>query len=67
MSRPHGFRRGRRELPPDYLTVFQWAHGHVPIAFCLLGGYLGPGLDRGGLARLHRLVAAAALANAGLL
>lgn len=48
-------------------TVYQWAHGHVPIAFCLLGGYLGPGVDRDGLARLHRLVvAAAALANAGL-
>ena len=48
-------------------AVFQWAHGRVPIAFCLLGGYLSARLDRAGLVRLHRLViAAAALSNAGL-
>lgn len=48
--------------------VFQWAHGQVPIAFCLLGGYLVPELERAGLINLHRLVvAAAALSNAGQL
>lgn len=48
-------------------AVFQWAHGRVPVAFCLLGGYLGAGLDRAGLVGLHRhVVAAAGLSNAGL-
>ncbi len=47
-------------------AVFRWANGRVPVAFCLLGGYVIPGLDRAGLVGLHRLtLAAAALANAG--
>lgn len=46
-------------------TVFSWAaERRLPVAFCLLGGYLGADLGEEALSRLHRLaIAAAALAN----
>jgi acetoin utilization deacetylase AcuC-like enzyme len=37
-------------------TVFDWCRArHLPIAFVLAGGYVGPRLDQAGLVRLHRL------------
>jgi acetoin utilization deacetylase AcuC-like enzyme len=45
--------------------VFEWCRRQgLPIAFVLAGGYLGPGLDRAGLADLHRLTLEAAAATA---
>jgi acetoin utilization deacetylase AcuC-like enzyme len=46
--------------------VFQWCHDRqLPIAFVLAGGYIGPRLDKSGLAALHRLTLSAA-SQAGL-
>jgi acetoin utilization deacetylase AcuC-like enzyme len=45
--------------------VFGWARRrHLPVAFVLAGGYLGPGLDRDGLVRRQRLTLAAAARHA---
>jgi acetoin utilization deacetylase AcuC-like enzyme len=41
--------------------VFEWcAKRHLPIAFVLAGGYIGPRLDQRGLVALHRLTLSAA-------
>ncbi len=42
--------------------VFDWCRRRgIPVAFVLAGGYLGPGLDEGGLVALHRLTLSAAI------
>lgn len=42
-------------------TVFQWAaEKHVPVAFCLAGGYTGPDMSEEKLTRLHRYTVEAA-------
>jgi len=41
--------------------VFAWCHSrHMPVAFVLAGGYIGPSLDVDGLVALHRLTLDAA-------
>lgn len=45
--------------------VFAWLQAQdIPTAFVLAGGYIGWGLDAGGLVELHRLTLAAATASA---
>ena len=42
--------------------VFDWCRRRgIPVAFVLAGGYLGSGLDEGGLVALHRLTLSAAI------
>ncbi len=62
---------GMPGITRDVLTrrermVFDWCRArHLPIAFVLAGGYVGPHLDQAGLVALHRLTLSGA-AEAGL-
>jgi acetoin utilization deacetylase AcuC-like enzyme len=57
---------GLRGITHDVLAererlVFEWCgKKHLPIAFVLAGGYIGPRLDEDGLVSLHRLTLTAA-------
>jgi acetoin utilization deacetylase AcuC-like enzyme len=53
----------REVLEARERMVFQWARERgLPVAFVLAGGYVGSGLDQGGLVNLHRLTLDAASA-----